>query len=118
MTDTEARTESTSTMHPRDAPRALWVGLVVGLIAFVVKLSFSSTSSVNGVMTQCTYFDAGALIAAVVCLLCGVLAIVRKLRSPGRFPMHAGVVLGVSGLVLLLAVVHAVRAFGIIGGIC
>lgn len=32
--------------------------------------------------------------------------------------MHAGVVLGVSGFVLLLAVVHVLRAFGIVGGIC
>ena len=40
------------------------------------------------------------------------------LRRPHHFPMHAGVVLGVSGFVLLLAVVHVLRAFGIVGGIC
>ncbi|WP_259883595.1 hypothetical protein [Brachybacterium paraconglomeratum] len=40
------------------------------------------------------------------------------LRRPHLSPMHAGVVLGVSGFVLLLAVVHVLRAFGIVGGIC
>ena len=112
------RFEDQSTMRPGDAPRSLWVGLVVGLLAFVLELTFSSTRTVNGAMVECSYFDAGALIAAGVCLLCGILAITSTLRRPHHFPMHAGVVLGVSGFVLLLAVVHVLRAFGIVGGIC
>ena len=40
------------------------------------------------------------------------------LRRPHHSPMHAGAVLGASGFVLLLAVVHVLRAFGIVGGIC
>src|SRR5699024_12301790 len=89
MTSPDAQTESTSTMRPGDAPRSMWVGLAVGLLGFVVKLSFESVSSVHGEVAQCSYFDAGALLAAVVCLLCGILAIVRKLRSPARYPMHS-----------------------------
>lgn len=118
MTAADQRTEHESTMRPGDAPRSMWAGLVVGLLAFVLKLTFSSTSTVNGEMVECSFFDAGALLAAGVCLLCGILAVSGKLRRPGRFPMHAGVVLGVSGVVLLLAVVHVLRAFGVVGGIC
>lgn len=39
------------------------------------------------------------------------------LRRPHHSLMHAGVVLEVSGFGLLLAAVHVLRAFGIVGGI-
>ena len=55
------RFEDQSTMRPGDAPRSLWVGLVVGLLAFVLKLTFSSTRTVNGAGTrECSKNEAAA----------------------------------------------------------
>lgn len=107
-----------STLRLGDAPKALWVGLIVGLVAFVVKLSLSSISSTNGVMTSCSYFDPFALFAAAVCLICGIVSAVKRVRRPGRYPFAAWLVHLLSGVLVLLAIVHALRAFGIVGGIC
>lgn len=115
---TDQTTTDRPTMKLGDAPKALWIGLIVGLAAFVVKLSFSATSSTNGVMTSCSYFDVGALAAAVVCLMCGILSAVARYRRPGRYPFTAWLVYLFSAVLVLLSVVHALRAFGIVGGIC
>ncbi|ATG50383.1 hypothetical protein CFK38_01725 [Brachybacterium vulturis] len=116
---TNARTTTDrSTMKLGEAPKTLWIGLVIGLIAFVVNLSFSSTSSENGVMTSCSYFDIAALGAAVACVVCGIASAVQRLRRPERYPFTAWVVYLLSAVLIVLSVIHALRAFGILGGPC
>lgn len=114
----EQTTTDRSTMKLGDAPKTLWIGLVIGLIAFVVNLSFSSTSSENGVMTSCSYFDIAALGAAVACVLCSIVSAVQRLRCPERYPFTAWVVYLLSAVLILLGAIHAMRAFGIVGGPC
>lgn len=118
MTTSHDTTEHESTMNLRDAPKSMWVGLIVGLVGLVVNMSFTSSQSVNGVVTQCTSINIAAFLAAAVCLLCGIRTISGKLRRPGRYPMHAGIVLGAGGVILLLAIVHVLRGIGILSGAC
>lgn len=117
MTNDQVITDG-PTRKLRDAPKALWVGLIIGLLAFIVNLSFSTSSSHNGVVTSCTYFDVAALGAAVACVICGIVAAVQRFRSPGRYPFTAWAVYLLAAVLLLLAPLHALRAFGIIGGVC
>ncbi|MDT0200315.1 hypothetical protein [Nocardioides sp. AE5] len=92
---------------------------ILAVLAFFISLSASSSSTVNGEVTSCSHFDVFALGVAVICLVGGALLgwyAVRPRNPDDRSvrPWHA--VLGIA--LVLVSVVHAVRAFGIIGGPC
>ncbi len=114
---TDARGQFRVTMHPADAPKSLWVGLVVGLLAFVVRITSQTMYTAPGV-SECSFTDYGALVAAAICLLCGVSAIVRTVRGVDRVRMNPAVVHGVSALLLVLSVIHLLRGLGIVASAC
>lgn len=105
------------TLRPGDVPMPLYVGLAVAVVGFFVSLSSLATSNIGGVQT-CAYQDYGAMIAAVVCLLCAGLGIHRRTTQQVRYPVQRWVVYLLAGVLVIAAVVHALRGFGIIGGPC
>ncbi|GAA1485967.1 hypothetical protein [Brachybacterium fresconis] len=118
MTTTNSRPPLPApTLKAKDVPVPLFVGLGVGLLGFFVQFTSWTTSTMGGVET-CTYHDYAAMIAAVVCLLCAGIGISRRVSQPRRYPIRQWVVHLMAGVLVLLAVVHALRGFGIIGGIC
>ncbi len=107
-----------TTMSPRDVPTPLYVGLGIGLLGFFVKITSLATSTVNGQIQSCSYVDYGAMLVAVACLLCGGLGIARRRSRPFSHPVHPGVVYALAGVLVVFAVIHLLRGFGVIGGLC
>ncbi|MGO1976756.1 hypothetical protein [Brachybacterium tyrofermentans] len=102
----------------RDIPPALYTGLAIGVLGFVVSLSSTTTSEVNGIQTACSYQDYGAMIAAALCLVCAVSGIVQRRKHPYQYPVQQWIVHALAGVLAVLAVVHALRGFAVIGGPC
>ncbi|MGP9683345.1 hypothetical protein [Brachybacterium sp. AOP3-A1-3] len=102
----------------RDIPAALYTGLVIGVLGFVVSISSTATTTVNGVQTTCSYQDYGAMIAAAVCLVCAVAGIVQRRKHPYQYPVKQWIVIALAGVLTVLAVVHALRGLAVIGGPC
>lgn len=119
MTTKDPRTllpEPTTSL--RDAPAAHYVGLAIGVIAFVVSFSSQTTRTVNGIQTVCTYQDYGAMIAAALCLLCAGLGIQQRRSHPYQYPVKPWIVHVLAAVLVILAVVHTLRGFAVIGGPC
>lgn len=111
-----------TTNSPTALPKPFWVGLAFALAAFVVHLSSTRTSGVNGVVVECSYMDYFALLAAVAVAVCAVAvakaAFARhnpwsKIARPTR-----GLLFGASAVLLVFAVVHVLRGLGMLGGPC
>lgn len=81
---------------------------------FVLSLSYSASSTENGVMTSCTYIDAGPLLLAPLAAIAGLVAVVRC-RKPGR---KTAVEVGVGLLCVAIAALHVLRGLGILAGPC
>lgn len=109
---------STPSKNPKDLPAALLWGLGIGLVAFVVSFTSSSTKTVNGAVTECSYTDFFALIAAVACVGCAALGATRYVRSPGSRPVPRWMVGAVAIGLVVLAGVHVLRGLGTLGGPC
>jgi hypothetical protein len=89
--------------------RALIVGLVTTALGFV-EISYWSSSTVNGVVTECDYVNLAPLLFGPVAVLCGLVALARA----GRTGVIAGRELGLGGLCVLVGAVHLLRAFGVV----
>lgn len=105
-------------MQISQVPKLAWAALVVSVLGFVVSLSSSSTVTTNGVVTSCSTFDLAPLLAAGVSLVLAIAAYGERRRKhvDARLPMpwmH-----GITALVTALAVVHVLRALGVIGSAC
>lgn len=98
-------------------PTSIWVGLGIGVLAFFVNISTSSTQTRNGVVVACSYIDVAGFLAAAVLVVFLVFTIVtcltRKLTITAAPLAWVGI-----ALIAVLAVVHALRGAGVIGGIC
>lgn len=106
------------TTRLRDIPKAIYAGLVIGALGFFVSLTSWTSASVNGVQTACSYQDYAAMIAAALCLVCAVAGIVQRRKHPYRYPVQHWIVYALAGVLTVLAVVHALRGFAVIGGPC
>ena len=92
-------------------PTPAKVGLALGLAGFVLSLNCSQSTTENGTVTSCFYFDAGALAIAGALVWCasatgfdsGADAEERRFRR------------GVALALLAFAGIHALRAFGALG---
>ncbi len=89
-----------------------WVAVISALVGFVLKLSFEFTMEENGVQTECSYFDLGPFVAAIVCLVAGIKCLGNR-SQPGRSENleTAAAVIGLAG-----AAVHLVRGVLITAG--
>ena len=116
MTD-QAMQQSSST-NPKNVPKALWWGLAFGVLGFIVSISSSSSRTVNGVVTECSYTDYFPLIAAIACVGFGVSGLVQGFRAPRHRSVHPAVLLVFALVLGAFAVVHVLRGLGMIGGPC
>ena len=99
-------------------PTAFKVGLVIATLGFFVSVTVFRSSTVNGAVTSCSYYDLGALAVALVVAICALTGFAdgRK-RHPSARPtsqwLYSGTV-----VLLVMAAIHAARGLGIIGGAC
>lgn len=120
---TTDRTTEYST-NPVDLPSPFRWGLGIGLVGFIVRMTSTSSRSVNGVVTECSFVDFAALLTAAACVLfAGVGAYEwrrqrREHWTRTRPSPHGGLALGAVLVLVLLAAVHLVRGLGMVGGPC
>jgi hypothetical protein len=92
------------------------VGVVAGVLGFVVGVTAESRDVVDGVVVSCTSLDWGALIAGTVGILAGTMATARTIHRPTAD--HRVLLFAVAIAVQLVGMVHVARGLGIIGGSC
>ena len=98
----------------KETPMAIRVAMVCGLLGFIVRCSSTSSSSRNGRLTECSYFDGGAVLFGGVTVVASLIGIATSLgRSEDKALM-----LGLSIVSLLVGIVHLLRGFGTVGGAC
>lgn len=88
----------------------LIVGLVAGIVPFMLSSSSSSSVTVNGHVVESTYRDNVAIAGGAVALLCGVLAAIAE-RKPSSV---RGTRLAMAVGVLALGAYQIARGFGAI----
>jgi predicted membrane channel-forming protein YqfA (hemolysin III family) len=97
------------------APPAIRVGGIAAIAGFFASITTTSSRSVNGRLTECSYTDYGALIIGAVAILAGVVGFFAALS---RKEEDRTVVLGVSIGIALVGVLHIMRGIGAVGGPC
>lgn len=91
------------------------VGVIVGIVAFVVHITGSSSARRNGVVTECSYFDLVPWLAGVIGLICAAKCVYeRKILGRDRaLELGAAAISGVLGAVhLVMGVLQATNAIG------
>ncbi len=89
-----------------------WVAVVATLGGFLFKLSFRAMREVNGVQVECSYFDLGPFVVAVVCLIAGIKCLGKRNAEDRSPSLETGAaVIGLGG-----AAVHVLRGVLITAG--
>jgi nitrate/nitrite transporter NarK len=89
-----------------------WVAIISALAGFVFELSFRSSREVNGVQVECSYFDLGPFVVAVVCLVAGIKCLGNRGRPNRSMSLETvAAVIGLAG-----AAVHLLRGVLITAG--
>lgn len=105
----------------RRMPSYLWWAAAAAALGFVVRITLSSSTTENGVVTSCSYVDLGRVVLAgiAVCLVVGAFLANNANR---RFHPHRYVpapVLAVPALLILaVAAYHVVAGLGLVGSPC
>lgn len=99
-------------------PLGLWIGLIAALVGYVLSVTYQSTASTNGVITQCTYYDFGAMAAAAVCVAGVGAGLISWMRRSPETRISGAVMAGLAVVVGLFGVIHVLRGLGMIGGVC
>lgn len=104
-------------------PKPLVIGVGVAVIGMLFSMTISSSRSMNGVVTQCTYIDVGAFLVAIACAVLLLVGVTRwraghRRAGDGQQLASPALFYGLCALVALMTVVHVLRGFGVIGGIC
>ncbi len=95
-------------------PTAIRAAGIAALLGFVVRCSSTTSTRSNGRLVECSYTDAGALLAGVVAVVGGLVGIALSVRRTE----DRAVLLAVSAVSVALGVVHLLRGVGTIGGPC
>ena len=95
-------------------PAAIRVAGVAALLGFVVRCSSTTSTTSNGRLVECSYTDAGALLAGIVAVVGGLVGVAASLRREE----DRAVLIAVSVVSVALGVVHLLRGVGTIGGPC
>jgi len=109
---TEFRYEAEPPRSYRPSPSAI-IALVAAIVGFGCTISTTTRQSFGGV-GNCTYLDFGPLLFAILATAAAVVTLTGATRPPRRPVVEVGI--GV--LALAVAGIHALRAFGMIGGAC
>lgn len=89
--------------------------VVCTVLGFIVSIGSTSTETRNGVVTECSYFDLGALAFGVAGIVLGAMALNESRRLSGRARSLA---LAIAVGALVLGVVNVLRGLGTLGGPC
>ena len=99
-------------------PGGYIVALVAAAVGFVLKLSSSTSETVNGEVVACSYFDVSPFLAAAVIVIAGIAGLVTWLRQPKGDRFMPALMIVVPIILALVTVVHVLRGLGIVGGPC
>lgn len=87
---------------------------VLAILGFFVTLQSLSTTSRNGVIQTCSFFDIGAVLLGAGAVLFGVIGLAGgNDQSEGR-----GASLAICGIGVAVGVYHVLRGVGVVGGPC
>ncbi|PRZ42672.1 hypothetical protein CLV47_10416 [Antricoccus suffuscus] len=99
-------------------PTAFKFGLVVAILGFFVSMTVFRSSSVNGAVVSCSYYNLGALAVALVVVVCAFTGFTDGRKRHPRLRPSSPWLYGGTVVLLALAAIHVARGFGIIGGGC
>lgn len=85
------------------------MGLICAALGFVA-ISFSSSRTVNGVVTDCSYFDLSPWVFGPIALVAGAKAVVAARRAGSA--ANRDLVLG--AVAVVVGLVHLLRAGGVV----
>jgi len=88
--------------------------VIFAVLGFVIALSSTSTSSINGV-TTCSHMNYGALLFGALAMMAGAAGLIGLRDLPAETRSLNIAVLVAADLV---GVLHVLRGIGIIGGPC
>ena len=83
---TSERTPTDQQRFWRRIPKSYRVGIIVALFGPFVTLAATSKSTVNGVVTACSYLDFAKLGGAAVLVVLAVLGLIANRRSAHPLP--------------------------------
>jgi hypothetical protein len=98
----------------KNTPAAIRTALIAAILGFVVRCSSSSTSSRNGRVTECSYFDGGAALFGAVAIVAGLMGVAASWRRKDDKVLMLVISIGSVGV----GIVHILRGVGAIGGPC
>lgn len=98
-------------------PTAFWVGLIIGGVAFAVKITSQQITSGSGGYS-CSYLNFAGLLAAAAIGLCLVAGWAGRARSRWRARLTLPWMTVISILLVALGTVHALRGTGAIANPC
>lgn len=98
----------------KNTPAAIRTALISAVLGFVVSCSSSSTRTVNGRLTECSYFDAGAALFGAVAIIAGLIGVAAAWKRTDDKPL----MLVISIVSTCVGVIHILRGIGVIGGPC
>jgi hypothetical protein len=115
-------TPTPSTMPPpalwTRVPGVLVAALATAVAGFFVHVTFTSTRTVDGEITQCSYLDVGAIALGVVTALLVLATLARHRRTVPRLRLPVPLLAAASVVLLAVAVLHVLSGLGIVGGPC
>ncbi|BAN03946.1 hypothetical protein [Ilumatobacter coccineus] len=98
----------------KNTPASIRTAMVSAILGFVVRCSSTTTSSRNGRLTECSYFDGGAAFFGVVAIITGLVGcVVAFKRTDDKTLM-----LVISIVSVGVGVLHVLRGVGTVGGAC
>lgn len=95
----------------RDLNGQVKAAAIIAILGFVIRVTSTSQSSINGVVT-CWHNDFAALGLGILAVILGGLG---ALRAQGH-ARNANMIVG--GIAAAVGVVHVLRGFGMVGGPC
>lgn len=104
-------------MQLSHVPRLSWAALVVAALGFVISLSITTTISVDGV-ERCSSFDFVPMLAGILSLVLAGAAYGERRRRHEKARLPMPWMHGITAIVVVVAIVHGLRAFGVLGGPC
>lgn len=99
-----------------DTPGAFKGGVIVGIVAWFVAMSSTSSTTVNGALVSCSYLDLVKIGAAVLLIVLAVAGLRATRRS--RRPLPARLALLIAGVLVVDAGFLALKGLDIFPGVC
>lgn len=114
MTTTRPTFHSRDVWH--DTPGAFKAGVIVGVAAWFVAVVSTSSTNVNGDLVSCSYLDLAKVAAAVLLTVLAGAGLLATRRS--RRPLPAGLALLITGVLVVDAVLLALKGLDIFPSVC